>query len=179
LVLGLIFISNKISKRKQVKDRNRKWIIRLSFILGPVLGILLIFLLFNTVLNDNYNVKKGTILWYSTMTNSTVTEFPIIAPEGQASYNSLNDGGTGFVGWEVEYTSTKKNEELLPLLKNYLLEKGYKLEKVKEPKYSWNNYHSDSSTTLIAGFSKKDKCLDLTIKKLANGNSHVEALFLQ
>lgn len=108
LVLGLIFISNKISRRKQVKDRNRKWIIRLSLILSPILGIIFIFFLFNTVLNDNYNVKKGTILWYSTMTNSTVTEFPIIEPEGQATYNSLNDGGPGFVGWEVEYVSTKK-----------------------------------------------------------------------
>lgn len=182
LIVGLILISNRILKNKEAerRKRNRKRIIITSLILLPIYGFICFLLFLRIGFNDHYDVKKGTFLWYITMNNKAIKEFPLIEPIGNVTYNSKgNDYKPNIVsGWEVEYETKKSSAELIPLLKKYFLKKGYKLKEVSKPECSWRNYHKNDSTLLFAGVSKKGECLDLTIKILVNGNSNIEALIL-
>lgn len=136
-------------------------------------------LLFSIALDDHYDVKKRTFLWYATMNNKTITEFPLVAPIGNITYNSIGgDSPSIGAGWEIKYKSKKNSKELAPLLRDYFLKEGYPLEEVNESTCSWKKYYKSDSILLFTGVSKKGECVDLMIKLKANGNSAIEALIL-
>ena len=183
LVLGLIFLLNWILKSNgkeiQLRKKVRKRVITSLLILIPIIGFFYLSYLFGIALDNHNDVKKGTFLWYATMDNETISEFPLIEPIGNVTYNSIGrDSPSIGAGWEIEYESKKSSAELIPLLKKYLLQEGYELKEVNEPECSWKNYQKNDSMLLFAGVSKKGECLDLTIEIKANGNSDIEVMIL-
>jgi len=65
-------------KRKDefIRTQVKKWIIGSAVILFFPLGLLYLSYLFGLALDNHYDVKKGTFLWYATMDNETITDFP-------------------------------------------------------------------------------------------------------
>jgi hypothetical protein len=177
-VIGLIFLSNKILKNKDVskRKRNRRWIIISSSILFPILGFLYFSFLFGIALDDHYDVTRGTFLWYATMDNKTITEFPILEPMGNATYNKIGgDGPSIATGWEVEYNSKKDTENLSSTIIEYLKSDGFELSGVNETQYYWTGrYKANGNTKLFSGFNKKGESLDLLIQRQDNRTTRIE-----
>lgn len=178
LVLGLIILSNQISENKKVEERkrSRKRIIIFSAILFPVLSLLYLSYLFGVAFEDHYNVRKGTFLWYATMDNETITEFPVIEPCGMAIYNSIGgDNPNIATGWEIKYTSKKNIEDLSQLIIKYLQEKGFTINEVDKTQYYWKEkYVKNEINYLYAGYNKKGEALDVIFYRQSDETTGVE-----
>ena len=136
LFVGLILLFNKLILRKSElkrKKKTRKIILIIGSVLFPICLLLNFSFLFGIALDDHYNVKKGTFLWYATMDNETITDFPQIDPVGEATFNKIGgDSPSISAGWEIEYTSRMNVDNVFPTIKKYLNEKGFKLKATKE-----------------------------------------------
>jgi len=167
-----MFKNKSIEKRK----RNRRRIVITSLILFPILGLLYFSFLFGIALDDHYDVKRGTFLWYATMDNKTITEFPILEPIENAIYNKIGgDGPNIATGWGVEYNSEKSTEVLSSNIIDYLKKDGFELSEVNETQYYWTGrYKMNESTKLFSGFNKKGESLDLLIQRQVNGTTRIE-----
>ncbi len=149
-----------------------------SIILFPIFGFLYFTYLFGLALNDHYNVKKGTFLWYATI-DEVVTEFPVIEPAKGVTYHHISGDSPGFSGGSgIVYESREGSKKVIPLLKDYLLKEGYTLEIVDKTKCGWAKDFRNNTTLLFAGISKEGGCLDLTVRTKSNGNSEIKALIL-
>src|SRR5690606_14270866 len=106
--------------------------------------------LFGIALNNHYNVKKGTFLWYATMDNKTITEFPVIEPIGGETYNKIGgDGPNIATGWEIEYESRADIETLTEKFVEYLKSDGYELEAVLETQFYWTGKNKKNETNRL------------------------------
>ena len=78
LVLGIILLTNKSLKgrARSLRKKIRKRIITISVILFFPLLFFYFSYLFSLALDNHYDVKKGTFLWYATMANNTITFDP-------------------------------------------------------------------------------------------------------
>jgi len=177
-VVGLIFMSNKVLKNKGVekRKRNSRWIIISSSIIFPILGLLYLSFLFGIALDNHYDVKRGTFLWYATMDNKTITKFPILEPIKIATYNKIGGDGPNIgTGWGVEYNSKKDTDNLSSTIMEYLKTEGFELSVVNETKYYWKGrYKTNENTKLFSGFNKKGESLDLLIQRQDNGTTRIK-----
>ncbi len=149
-----------------------------SIILFPILSFLYFTYLFGLALDDHYDIKKGTFLWYATI-NEVITEFPVIEPDGEVTYHHIGGDSPGIAGGSgIVYESRESSKKVIPLLKDYLLKEGYTLEIVNKTKCGWAKDFRNNTTLLFAGISKEGGCLDLTLEIKSNGNSEIEALIL-
>jgi hypothetical protein len=183
IVFGLMFLSNKILKNKTIEKRriSRRWIIVSASILFPILAFLYLAFLFGIALEDHYDVKRGTLLWYATMTNRTITEFPIVEPSVSATYDKIGgDSPSISTGWAVEYYSNKDEETLSSTILNYIKTKGFELSEQNETQYYWpGKYKKDKHTKLFAGVNKKGDALDLLIQRQGNGTTKIDCTIVE
>lgn len=139
-VIFLIWISNFSfkSKTELARKKLRRWIIGIAIVLILPLGLLYLSYLLAIALDNHYNVKKGTFLWYATMDNETITEFPVFEPVGKATYNSIGGDSPNIgTGWEIEYESKSDITFLTDKITEYLKNEGYEISSVDEPQYNW------------------------------------------
>ena len=178
ITVGLIFLSNKVLKNKAVekRKRNRRWIIYSSLILSPVIGFLYFLFLFVIALDDHYDVKRGTFLWYTKIDNKTITEFPLIKPLGKVAYNSIGgDSPSIETGWGIDFTSKQDNKTLTDTIIFYLKKEGFKISEVDETQYYWIGKHKrNANNNLFSGYNKKGESLDLLLQRLDNGITRIE-----
>ena len=117
--------------------------------------------------DDHYNVKRGSLLWYSVMNNPTITNFPQIEPAGEVKFHHIGGNSLSIaMGWEIEYEAKRNFEYLFPIIKNYLNDEGYTLKEVEEaPCRNWRNYKRSSGTFLYSGTVSPEDCLGLMFKQ--------------
>lgn len=160
--ISLVVIFEFLFKRNKQKRKIRKWTIGLT--LGFFIPITLLYFLFVVVsgFDRHYDVKKGTLLWYATMDNKTITQFPIIKPTEKATYNSLG-GDSPEIGaeWEIQYTSEEKRTILSSEILNYLKKEGFKIKQVESPKNYWKE--NNKSIKSYSGSNKKGESLNLLL----------------
>jgi len=166
IIIGLIYLSNKVFKSNRTKKTARRSIGIPAIILFPILLLYYFSVLFNIALEDHNNIKKGTFLWYVTMDDKTITEFPIIKQIGEVQYNSLGgDSPSISAGWEIEYLSSINYENSTNKIIPYLNLKGYQLHQTKEPIYTYN-IDKNSPTIIYKGRNKEGKTIELIIQEL-------------
>lgn len=182
LLILIIYFLTKHNSRSKTQDfggKIGKRILITSVILFLPLASLYFSYVDKLVHDNQYDVKKWTFVWYATMDNKSITQFPLIGLTGEVVYNRYGidrkDIGSG---WEIKYESRKSSNELIPLLKDYFLKEGFKLEIVDQARCTYNTHRTNEFTLLFAGVSDKGECLDLTIKLKENGNSEIEALIV-
>ncbi len=177
IAVGLVFFSNTLLKNKGVEKikKNRRWIIIFSLFLFPILGFLYFSFLFGIALNDHYDVKKGTFLWYATMDNKTIKEFPLIEPFGKVTYNSIGGDGPNIgTGWGIEFTSKKDSKDLVTSILLYLKKEGFETNEVDETQYYWaGKYKRNEKNNLFSGYNKKGESLDLLLQRLENSMTRI------
>jgi hypothetical protein len=178
IIVGIIFFSNKVLKNKSIEKRKRncRWIIIFASILFPILGFLYFSFLFGIALDDHYDVKKGTFLWYATMDNKTITEFPIQEPIENKTYNKIGgDGPNIATGWKIEYESKANIETLTKKIVEYIESEGYKLKTVDETQFYWKGKNKkDEMNILYAGSNATGESLDLLFHRQKNGTTRIE-----
>ncbi len=161
---------------ESVQRRIKRWIIGSAVVLFFPIGLLYFSYLFGIALDDHYDVKKGTFLWYATMDNKTITEFPIIEPIGDATYNKIGgDSPNIATGWEIEYESKADIETLTEKFVEYLKSYGYELEAVLETQFYWTGKNKKNETNrLYSGSNEKGESLDLLLQRQNNGLTTIE-----
>lgn len=178
LIFGLIWIVDFSFKTKpeNIRKRIKKWIKVLVIILFFPLVLLYLSYLFGLAIDDHYDVKKGTFLWYATMDNETITEFPVFEANGKVKYNSIGgDSPSIATGWEIEYTSKTDIETLTNQIVEYLEKEGYEIKEVKETQFYWTGKNKKNGTNqLHSGSNEKGESLDLLIQSLGNGLNKIE-----
>lgn len=177
-VIGLTLIVKNLFKTstESVQRRIKRWIIGSAVVLFFPIGLLYLSYLFGISLDDHYDVKKGTFLWYATMDNKTINEFPVIEPTGGATYNKIGgDGPNISTGWEIEYESRADIETLSEKFVEYLKSDGYKLEAVLETQFYWTGKNQKNETNrLYSGSNEKGESLDLLLQIQNNGLITIE-----
>jgi len=172
LMVKYLFKTNTESVQRRIK----RWIIGSAVVLFFPIGLLYFSYLFGIALDDHYDVKKGTFLWYATMDNKTITEFPIIEPIGDATYNKIGgDSPNIATGWEIEYESKADIETLTEKFVEYLKSYGYELEAVLETQFYWTGKNKKNETNrLYSGSNEKGESLDLLLQRQNNGLTTIE-----
>ena len=162
-----------IEKAKNKSQKTLKRIIIVSVILFPILIFLCFAYMFSIAFEDHYDVKKGTLLWYATMDNKTITEFPVIEPNGRATYNRIGgDSPSIAAGWEIEYISYANSEVLIKQILDYLEKRGFTINEVEERYWYWWNKKTELDR-LYSGANKKGEGLDLAFLKKENGMTEI------
>ena len=178
LTLGVSFLLKRKDEfiRKQVK----KWIIGSAVILFFPLGLLYLSYLFGLALDNHYDVKKGTFLWYATMDNETITDFPVFESVGKVTYNSIGGDSPNIgTGWEIEYESKSDITLLTDRITEYLKNEGYEIKSVSEPQYNWKvDFKKNETNELFSGSNDKGESLDLLLQKQIDGLTKVECSIL-
>jgi hypothetical protein len=137
----------------------KRWIIGTSVVLFFPLGFLYFSYLFGLALDNHEDVKKGTFLWYATMDNKTIKNFPVFESVGKIKYNSIGgDSPNISTGWEIEYESKSEIEYLTDRLTEYLKNEGYKIKGVNEPQYNWKaGVKKNGTNELYSGSTTGEK----------------------
>jgi len=178
VVISLALIVKYLFKTstESVQRRIKRWIIGSAVVLFFPIGLLYLSYLFGIVLDDHYDVKKGTFLWYATMDNKAITEFPVIEPIGGATYNKIGgDAPSIATGWEIEYESRADIETLTEKFVEYLKSDGYELEAVLETQFYWTGKNNKNETNrLYSGSNEKGESLDLFLQRQNNGLTTIE-----
>lgn len=176
--MGVSFLLKR--KDKFIRARVKKWIIGSAVILFFPLGLLYISYLFGLALDNHYDVKKGTFLWYATMDNKTITDFPVFESVGKVTYNSIGgDSPNVGTGWEIEYESKSDITLLTDRITEYLKNEGYEIKSVIEPQYNWKvDVKKNKTNELFSGSNDKGESLDLLLQKQIDGLTKVECSIL-
>lgn len=178
LVLGIILFTNKSLKDRATPFRKkiRKRIISISVILFFPLLFFYFSYLFGLALDNHYDVKKGTFLWYATMDNNTITDFPIIKSKSRVTYNSIGgDGPSIGTGWGIEYVSEEENQILVKKIIDYLKSEGYEIMEVTETQYYWTGKNKKNKTNqLFSGANEKGESLDILFEKQVKNLTKIE-----
>lgn len=178
LVLGITLLTNKSFKDRTIPFRKkiRKWIVTVSAILFFPLLFFYFSYLFGLTLDNHYDVKKGTFLWYATMDNTTITNFPLIKPKSRVTYNSIGGDGSNIgTGWGIEYVSEEENQILVNKIIVYLKSKGYEIKEVAETQYYWTGKNKKNETNqLFSGANEKGESLDILFVKQENQLTKIE-----
>ena len=160
--ISLIIFFDFLFKKNKQKRKIRKWTIGLT--IGFFIPITVLYLLFVVVsrFDRHYDVQKRTLLWYATMDNKTITQFPVIKPTKKAIYNSLG-GDSPEIGaeWEIQYISEEEKTILSNEILNYLKKEGFKIKQVENPKNYWKE--NNKSIKSYLGSNKKGESLKLLL----------------
>jgi hypothetical protein len=159
-----------------VRKRIKRWIIGSAIVLFFPLVLLYISYLFGIALDDHYDVKKGTFLWYATMDNKTITGFPVIEPIGNVTYNKIGgDGPNIATGWEIKYQSRADIDTLTKEFVECLKSDGYELKAVDETQFYWTGKNKKNEMNrLYSGSNEKGESLDLLLQRQNNGTARIE-----
>ena len=181
-VIILIWISNFSfkSKTETARKKLKRWIIGIAIVLILPLGLLYFSYLLGIALDNHYDVKKGTFLWYATMDNETITEFPVFESVGKATYNSIGGDSPNIgTGWEIEYESKSDITFLTDKITEYLKNEGYEISSVDEPQYNWKvGVKKNETNEIFSGSNNKGESLDLLLEKQVGGLTKVECSIL-
>lgn len=131
---------------------------------------------FGSRLERHYDVKKWTLLWYATMDNKTITQFPILKPFGNVTYNSIG-GDSPEIGaeWGISYVSAEEDSILTKEIIVYLINEGFDIEKVDETQFYWSGKNTKSEANqLYSGANEKGESLDLLLEKQGNRMTRIE-----
>ena len=171
-IVGFAIKSQNTKARKGVK----KWIVITSVILFFPLGFLYILYLSGLALENHYDVKRGTFLWYATMDNETITNFPIIEPAGEVRFNSIGGDSPNIgTGWGIEYESAESIKPVSKQLIQYLRSEGYNIQPVERTQYYWIGRHEKSENNeLYSGSNEIGESLDLLIERKDNESTRIE-----
>jgi len=163
-----------------VQKRIKRWIIGSAIVLFFPLILIYLSYLFGIALDNHYDVKKGTFLWYAIMDNETITDFPIFESVGKVTYNSIGGDSPNIgIGWEIEYESMSDIENLSDSITEYLENEGYKITTVDEPQYDWKgDIKKNETNELYSGSNDKGESLDLLLQKQVNGLTKIECSIL-
>ena len=169
-------ILNYAFKKNKAIQRIKRWVIGLSIGLFIPLTITYFIYVFGTRFERHFDVKKGTLLWYATMDNKTITQFPILKPVNNVRYNSIGgDSPEIGAGWEVEYLSQENYQQIESTLIEYLKNKGFDIEKVDELQYyGAGSNENNKSTQLYSGSNENGESLDLLLKKNEDQTTRIE-----
>ena len=178
LILGVSFLLKR--KYEFIRTRVKKWIIGSAVILFFPLGFLYLSYLFGLALDNHYDVEKGTFLWYATMDNETITDFPVFESVGKVTYNSIGGDSPNIgTGWEIEYESKSDITLLKDKITEYLKNEGYEIKSVSEPQYNWKvDVKKNETNELFSGSNDKGESLDLLLQKQIDGLTKVECSIL-
>jgi len=153
-------------------------ILIISCLLSIFLSIYCFLYAFSTACENHYNVKKGTLLWKMVMFDETITNFPIIYPQGEPTYNHIGGDSPNIgAGWELEYSSFQDLHKIQSAISVYLAKEGYILQEVKFPECSWKRYNAREDTLLFSA-GKGEKCLDLSFIKVEK-HTKIEVIILE
>jgi hypothetical protein len=158
---------------------NRKRIKVVFLILLPILVLLLFIFIyvFSISFENHYNVRKGTLLWYITMDNQTITKFPEIKLNGKVTYNSIGGDSPSIAkGWEIVYTSNEDIEKITEEILEYLKNREFTMSEVEQTEYYWIGRHKrDEMNRLYSGVNKKkEEGLDLALFLQENGMTIIQ-----
>ena len=178
LTIGLVYFFSWQLKDSALQLRRKvaKRTIFSALLLFPFLGFFYVSYLFGLALEDHRNVQPGTFLWYATMDNSAITDFPQIEPIGQVRFGSIGGDSPNIgTGWEIEYTSEAKPELVIQQITDYLQQAGYDLEAVDQTRYYWIGKNKKSNTNVLySGSNEKGEALDLYIQKMSSNRVEIE-----
>ncbi|MBI1266734.1 MAG: hypothetical protein GC193_04785 [Cryomorphaceae bacterium] len=135
------------------------------------IGVFYFSYIFGISLEDHNDVQPGTFLWFVTMDNEVINNFPIIDPATDPTFNSIGGGGPNIAtGWEIIYESKHDPTILAGAIINYLKANGFDVEAVSETQYYWTGkFRKDNSNLLFSGSNEKGEGLDLLIVKEGAG----------
>ncbi|WP_298476947.1 hypothetical protein [uncultured Maribacter sp.] len=181
-VIFLIWIVNISFKSKTEKARKtlKRWIIGIAVVVFLPLGLLYFSYLFGLALDNHYDVKKGSFLWYATMDNKAIANFPVFESVGKVKHNSIGGDSPNIgTGWEIEYESTAEIEELSDRITEYLKKEGYELKTADQPEYNWKaDIKKNEKNQLYSGSNDKGESLDLLLQKQDNELTKIECSIL-
>ncbi len=154
-----------IRYKKSLPHFFRKNFLKVSLFLLPIFLIFSYLYVSFRLMESHHNINKGSLLWFITMDNSVINDFPIIENMNTPKYNWIgSDAPSINGGWELEYNSLANIELLESKILNYLEHKKFKLKKTKEPNCNWSNYEEEEIGVRYTGINEKDECLDLVFK---------------
>ena len=149
-----------------------KWLIGLS----PIYLVVTIWYIISLGFEPQYDVKRGSLMWYTVMDNDFINTFPIVSLDGEVQYNTIGGDSPNIgAGWELNYESKKSISELEILLKDHFVASGSLLQQVDVSNCSWHSSDNNDKKKL---FSTKKGCADLLLTITENGNVRVEVLVL-
>lgn len=163
-------------KRNKTIQKIKRYFIGLSIVFFIPLTIAYFIYVFGTAFDNHYDVKKGTLLWYATMDNSTITEFPILNPVSKIKFNSIGGDSPNIgTGWGIEYESKTDIETLTKQIVKYIENDGYEIKAVKETQFYWiGKNKKNKMNRLYSGSNEKGESLDLFIEKQSNKTNRIE-----
>jgi hypothetical protein len=116
-------------------------------------------------MESHYNVKKGGLMWFMTMDDLVITDFPIIENTNAPHYDWVGSDSPSINGGrQLSYNSLADENELETVIIKYLNDNKFTLEKTKEPNCNWSNYREDEIGIRYTGVNDKGECLDLIIR---------------
>ena len=151
--------------------------------MGLAIGLFLPFIflyfiyLFDLAIDNHYDVKKGTFLWYAQMDNKTITKFPLITPIGKEKFNAIGgDSPSISTGWEIEYWSGKELNEISEKINKHLKKDGFELQEVEKEELV-SSYYIESENYAVEQFyigsNKKGESLELLIQQTAKPETKI------
>lgn len=174
ITISLIGIANFLLKRKTkiVRKRVRRWIIGTAV----VFFFPLVLYLFGLAIDNHDDVKKGSFLWYATMNNETITNFPVLEPVGKVRFNSIGgDSPSIGTGWGIEYESKADIKTISKRIIEYLQSEGYDIKPVDKTQFYWLGKNKKEETNeLYSGSNQKGESLDLMIQRQGNESTQIE-----
>ena len=122
--------------------------------------------------SNHYSIKEDTLLWYLTIKDSELYNFPIIESVKETSFNYLADSNQGFIVCEVEYKSNESYDTLINKIND-----GLKLTYNSQVKFSstscpsmWDGRQTLMDTLYSAKISNND-CINISLEK--DGDSSI------
>jgi hypothetical protein len=172
LIACVILVAGKLTRDKSAlfRKRGKKWIIVISAILIFPIGVLYFSVVFGISLESHQDVKPGTFVWFVTMDNPVITQFPIIESAEDATFNSIGGSGPNIAkGWEIEYESKQELPTLAKNILDYIEANGFDVRAVNETQYYWSGrFKRNSSNQLFSGSNEVGEGLDLLLEKSEN-----------
>lgn len=173
-----LFSDNRL---KLVNNENVKFFRRLKttsivfVVISPILIICFFVYVLGVSFETQYDVKKGSWMWYVRMDNTILNNFPIIELVGKEKYNEIG-GDNPHIGaaYSLEYISSKCKEEILVSSKSYLDKYGIELYEIEDSEcwQSWNKKTDNEFYFRDVNYSKG--CLELRLTELINNTVKVE-----
>jgi hypothetical protein len=103
------------------------------------------------------------------MDNKTITKFPLIAPIGKEKFNAIGgDSPSIATGWEIEYWSGRKLNEISEKIFKHLKKDGFELQEVEKEKLV-SSYFIERDNFAVEKFyigsNKKGERLELLLQQ--------------
>ncbi|GGD08102.1 hypothetical protein [Hyunsoonleella pacifica] len=126
--------------------------------------------------SNHYSIKENSFLWYLTIKESEVCNFPVIKPLNEVSFNYLGESNQDIIVCEVEYKSNESYNTLINEINDKL-----KLAYNGDVKFSstfcpsmWDGRQMLMDTLYSAEISDND-CINISLEKESDNSIIVTA----